>query len=398
MKVLISGAGIAGPTLAYWLLRYGHQPTIVDHAPALRTGGYVIDFWGLGYDIAEKMGLTGEIRALGYFVKEVRFVDGAGTRVGGFSANVFSAATRDRYVSLRRGDLASAIYGTVDGRVETVFGDSIAAIAEDADGVDVTFAHGAPRRFDLVFGADGLHSNVRKLVFGPQSGFEDYLGYKVAAFEVEGYRPRDEDVYVLYTEVGKQIARFAMRDDRTTVLFVNIDKEPETPDDLAGQKAALHATFGNGAWESKPILAALDRTDALYFDRVSQIRMDSWTSGRVALLGDAAFCASLLAGEGTALAMIAAYVLAGELDRAGGDHKAAFAAYERLMRPFIDEKQKAAKGFAASFAPKSALALFLRNQVSKLMGIPFVAHIAIGRGLTDNVDLPDYEADRSASD
>jgi 2-polyprenyl-6-methoxyphenol hydroxylase-like FAD-dependent oxidoreductase len=390
VKVLISGAGIAGPALAYWLLKYGHEPTIVEYAPRFRTGGYVIDFWGRGYDIAEKMGLIGEIRERGYFVKEVRFVNRDGERSGGFSAEVFSQATRDRYVSLRRGDLAATIYGLIDGKVETIFGDGIRSLAEDDDGVLVTLASGSERRFDLVFGADGLHSNLRNLVFGRQGRFEEYLGYKVAAFEIAGYRPRDEDVYMLYTEVGRQVARFSMHDDRTTILFVHIDEDPTTPAELVGQKAALHKIFDGDGWECPSILAALDAADELYFDRVSQIRMDAWTSGRIALLGDAAFCASLLAGEGSALAIIAAYVLAGELDHAGGDHVAAFAAYERLLRPFIAEKQKAAKGFAGAFAPRSKVALFLRNQITKAFHVPFVANLALGSGLQDNIDLPDY--------
>jgi 2-polyprenyl-6-methoxyphenol hydroxylase-like FAD-dependent oxidoreductase len=394
MKILISGAGIAGPALAHWLLKYGHEPSIVEHAPRFRTGGYVIDFWGRGYDIVEKMGLIPEIRERGYFVKEVRFVDRDGERTGGFCTDVFGRATRDRFVSLRRGDLAAAIYGSIDGEVETIFGDSIDSLTDDGEDVLVTLSGGNERRFDLVFGADGLHSNVRSLVFGPQDRFEHYLGYKVAAFEIAGYRPREEDVYMLYTEVGRQVARFSMRDDRTTILFVHIDEDPATPDDLAGQKAALHKVFDGDGWECAPILAALDAADELYFDRVSQIRMGAWTSGRVALLGDAAFCASLLAGEGSALAIIAAYVLAGELDRAGGDHVAAFAAYERLMRPFIAEKQKAARGFAGVFAPRSRLALFLRNQITKAFHLPFVASLALGSGLQDNIDLPNYRDEK----
>ena len=390
MKILISGAGIAGPTLAYLLANYGHEPTIVEHAPSLRTGGYVIDFWGIGYDIADKMGLIPQLRERGYVAKEVRFVDSNGQRIGGFSTSAFGEALQDRYMSLRRGDLAAAIYSKIDGRVETLFSDSIASLVDGADGVTVNFASGGERRFDLVFGADGLHSNVRNLVFGPQEIFEDYLGYKVAAIEVPGYRPRDEDVYVMYTEVGKQVARFAMHNGNTTVLFVYADKDDTTPHDLAGQKAAIHAVFEGDGWECKPILAALDLAPEVYFDRVSQIKMDSWTSRRVALLGDAAFCASLLAGEGSALAMIAAYVLAGELDLADGDYKTAFSNYEKLMQPFIAGKHKSARGFASSFAPKSEFALFLRNQISKLLSVPFIAHIAIGRSLNDNIDLPAY--------
>lgn len=390
MKVLISGAGIAGPTLAYWLLRDGHEATIVECAPQLRTGGYVIDFWGRGYDIAGKMGLWPRLRDSGYFVEAVRFVDGTGKRVGGFPFSVLGEAWRNHYVSLRRGDLAAAIYETIAGRVETILGDSVVDLTADEDGIDVTFARGAPRRFDLVFGADGLHSRVREIAFGPQKRFEHYLGYKVAAFEMKGYRPREENVYVMYTDVGKQVARFAMRDDRTTILFVYVDGDDTLPDDLAGQRAALRGVYDEGTWECRPILAALGKSDDLYFDRVSQIQMDGWTRGRVALLGDAAFCASLLAGEGSALAMIAAYVLAGELRRSD-DYRTAFANYERLMRPFIAEKQRAARGFAAAFAPKSRLGLLLRNQISKLMRIPLVTRATMARGLEDHIALPDYE-------
>jgi 2-polyprenyl-6-methoxyphenol hydroxylase-like FAD-dependent oxidoreductase len=392
MRILISGCGIAGPTLAYWLLRDGHDVSIVEHAPALRRGGYIIDFWGRGYDIAEKMGILPELRRNGYFVEEVRFVDGAGKRVGGFPVEVFARATHDRYVSLRRSDLAEALYRTVEGRAETRFGDSLVELSEEPDRVVATFRGGMVRDFDLVVGAGGLHSPVRDLVFGPQATFERYLGYKVAAFEIEGYRPRDELVYMMHTEVGRQVARFSMRDDRTTILFVYADADGRIPHDMDGRKEALHRAFADSGWETPVILDALDKADDLYFDRVSQIEMDRWTSGRCALVGDAAACPSLLAGQGSALAMIDAYVLAGEIARAGADYEAAFAAYERLVRPFITEKQKAARAFAGSFAPKSALSLFLRNVVSRFLGLPFVADLTVGRTLRDDIALPDYAA------
>lgn len=394
MRILISGAGIAGPTLAYWLAHYGLQPTLIETAPRLRTGGYVIDFWGAGFDIADRMGLIPEIMRQGYVAREVRAVNRSGKRVAGFPVDAFSRLTQGRYVSLPRGELAAAIFRRIEGKVETIFGDSVDRIEQTDKSVRVTFEHGRARDFDLVVGADGLHSRVRELAFGPENGFEKYLGYKVAAFAVDGYRPRDELVYVMYTEVGQQVGRFAMRGDRTMFLFTFADEDATAPSDTQAQKALLRQRFGASGWECPQILDALDNADDLYFDRVSQIRMDPrqglWTRGRVTLIGDAAFCVSLLAGQGSALAMVSAYILAGELHRANGDYAAAFARYHNLFAPFILTKQKAALRFAGAFAPKSRFGLFVRNQIFNLMAIPWVADLAAGRDLSDNIALPDY--------
>ena len=212
------------------------------------------------------------------------------------------------------------------------------------------------------------------------------------AFKAIGYKPRDELVYVSYTRPGQQVARFAMHDDHTLILFVyaNEGKPPVDPHDIAAQKAELHARFGDAGWECPQILEALDRTDDLYADRVSQIHMDRWHKGRVALLGDAAFCPSLLSGQGSALAMTAAYVLAGELNSAEGDHGAALQRYESMLRPFMASKQAAAEKFAGAFAPKSAFGVFLRNKVTSVMGIPFLARMIMGPSLVDQFELPDY--------
>lgn len=392
MRILISGAGIAGPTLAYWLDRCGFEPVIVESAPRLRTGGYIIDFWGAGYDIASRMGLLPRITSEGYKVRDVRVVDRNGKRVSGFSAGVFSRLTRDRYVSLPRGALAATIYDALEGRVETIFGDSVAGIEQTGSGVRVTFEHAGGRDFDLVVGADGLHSRVRELVFGPQERFETYLGYKAAAFEVEGYRPRDELVYVMRTEVGRQVVRFSLRGERTMFFITFADQDPALPDNPWARKEVLRRRFGGDGWEWPEILAALDRVDDVYLDRVSQIRMEPglWSQGRTTLLGDAAFCASLLAGQGSSLAMTAAYILAGELRRAGCDHGQAFARYQNLFGPFVARKQKAALRFAGMFAPGSRLSIFFRDQAFKLMNIGPVADLLVGRDLRDDIELPNY--------
>ncbi|OBJ24637.1 hypothetical protein A5621_00640 [Mycobacterium colombiense] len=392
MKIGIVGAGIAGPTLTYWLSRYGHEPTLIEKAPRLRTGGYVVDFWGGGYAVAERMGLTAELHATGYVVREVRLVDRNSRRVGGFSAEPFRRNVDGRFVTVPRGDLSAMIYRSIDDRAETLFGETVSAIEQHDAGVRVTLEGGGSRHFDLLIGAGGIHSPVRDLVFGPQSRFETDLGYRVAAFEAEGYRPRDELVYLAYTLPGRMIARFAMRDEKTMFLFVFTADHmsgPE-PQDVSQAKATLHQVFGNAGWECPEILRQLDGASDVYFDRTSQIVMDHWSDGRVALIGDAAAAVSLLAGEGTGLAMVQAYTLAGELNRARADHQDAFRRYERQLRPVVEARQRSARAFATMFTPRTALGLWTRNQASKLLNIPRLADRVVRSEFRDDIALPEY--------
>ena len=270
--------------------------------------------------------------------------------------------------------------------MKTIFGDSIAAIDEHSDGVRVAFEHEQDREFDLVVGADGLHSNVRRLTFGPESSFEHYLGCKVAAFVVDGYRPRDGLVYVTYCTPGRQVGRFALRGDRTMFLFVF---RAEHDGGGATPKEQLHNQFDDAGWECPRILAALDDVDDLYFDVVSQIRMDRWSQGRVTLVGDAAGCISLLGGEGTGLAITEAYVLAGELLRADGDHRRAFDAYETRLRPFIRDKQSSAEKLIGFFATKTRFGLWFRNVAMRTMNFGPMANL-FGGGMRDDFQLPEY--------
>jgi 2-polyprenyl-6-methoxyphenol hydroxylase-like FAD-dependent oxidoreductase len=390
MKVLVSGAGIAGPTLAHWLLHGGHEPTLVEHAPAFRTGGYVIDFWGVGYRVAERMGIERAVLDAGYRVHALRSVDDAGRIRSTLDTDVFQRVAGGKFTSLPRGDLAALVYATIDGRVEALFGNSIAEIEEHDAGVRVAFEHGAERGFDLVVGADGLHSNVRRLVFGPEADYERFLGCRVAACVVEGYRPRDELVYVTHNVPNRQVGRFALRGDRTMFLFVFRSDATDIPDDIAARKAVLRREFADAGWECPAILDAMESADELYFDVVSQILMPGWSRGRIALLGDAAACVSLLAGEGTGLAMTGAYVLAGELHRADGDWRRAFAAYEAKMRPFVRGKQDAARKYLAFFATRTRFGIWLRDMGMRIANHPSLADMFVGRGLRDDFDLPEY--------
>ena len=390
---LISGAGIAGPTLAYWLLRAGWTPTLIERAPEARKGGYVIDFWGLGYDIAERMGLAEEIQRIGYHVQELRIVGDRGGRTAGFGAAVFRQLTGGRYVTVKRTDLAALLLAKVADRCEVVFGEEIVGLDENPGGVDVRFRRGGARRFDIVVGADGLHSRLRALDLGPEADSEVFLGYVVAAFEAQDYRPRDDDVYVIHNEPGLMLARFAQKDDTTLFLFVAALEPGESAgaQEGEGQKSLLAARCSTMRWMEAPrIYCALQSAESIYFDRVSQIQLDRWSRGRVALVGDAAFCPSLLAGQGAALAMTASYVLAGELVRHGGDHADGFQSYERLLRPFIQRKQNAAKGFARAFAPRTRLGILFRNAVVRAAAAPVLSRLTVGRDVADRIALPNY--------
>ncbi len=390
--ILVSGAGIAGPTLAYWLLRRGFAPILIERGPHLRESGYVIDFWGVGFDVAERMDLIPALREAGEIIERIVFVSEEGKLRSELGGNLLARSLGDRFLSIQRGDLASAIYRTIEYDGEMIFGDSIAGLSAGAEGVEVTFDRGSPRSFDLVIGADGLHSVVRTALFGPREKFERYLGYYAASFLASGYSKRDEHAYLNYAAPGRQISRYTLRDGRTGFLLVfeNRDKLVDLAHDRYAQKQVLRHTFSREPWiEWSEIEKHLDACDDLYFDSVSQITLPCWSGGRIALVGDAAYCPSLLAGEGAAFAMAGAYILAAELERADGDYARAFAAYESRFRPFIERKQKSARGFAASFAPKTSFGLFVRDQVIRLSAIPVVGNFLMRHFVADRFVLPD---------
>lgn len=390
MKIGINGTGIAGPTLAYWLKKYGHEPILVERATALRTGGYVVDFWGLGYDIAEMMGLIPAIKEYGYQVKELLSVDSEGKARAQMPVSSLSKMVNGRYTSISRSHLARIIFGALED-VETRFGQYIVALEEDNSGVNVTLSNGSTDRFDLVIGADGLHSHIRHLVFGAESKFENDLGVYVAAFTINDYPHRNENQYIIHPEPSYQISRFSMRDNKTLILFT-FRKEliQHEPDNEAEEKALLHKIYNHCGWEAKEILSYLDVADDFYFDTVIQIQMPHWSKGRVALIGDAAACASLLAGEGTGLGMTEAYTLAGELHKACGDYNAAFAAYEAELKPFLHEKQKSASKMVTFFAAKSYISIMLVRLGINLASIPLFTRLLLGNSLKDNYKLKHY--------
>ncbi|OBI55459.1 hypothetical protein A5667_03840 [Mycolicibacterium fortuitum] len=387
MRIAISGAGVAGAALAHWLHRTGHSPMLIERAPAFRTGGYMIDFWGIGYQVSRKMGIESVIRGAGYDVESVRSLGSDGITRAELRVDVFRRMVGDGFTSLPRGDLAAAIYRTVEDCVPTVFGDSITGIDQGPDGVRVTFEKSPADDFDLVIGADGLHSNVRALVFGPEERFEHYLGCKVAACVVDGYRGGTSDAYLTYSVPGRQIGQFTLRGNRTMFLFVFRD---EHDDGGRTPKEQLHNQFDGAGWQCRQILAAVDGVDDLFFDVVSQIRMNRWSDDRVLLIGDAAGCISLLGGEGTGLAITEAYALAGELARAGDDYHRAFDSYESLLRPFIEGKQAGAERMLGFFATRTRFGLWFRDVAMRAMNLGRPIAGLFAGSVRDNLDLPDY--------
>jgi 2-polyprenyl-6-methoxyphenol hydroxylase-like FAD-dependent oxidoreductase len=389
---LVSGVGVAGPAVAYWLSQAGWRVIMVDNAPALRTGGYMVDFWGPGFEVAERMGLGPKLHEKGYRFGEIRLVDAAGRRFAHLGVDAVAGGLGDRYVSILRADLSAMLFARAADRVETRFDDEVTALWEVGDQAEASFRRGDRERFDLVVGADGLHSNIRRLAFPDSRSWLRHLGYLVAAITVEGYPHADPLAYVSRTVPGRQVARYGLRDGRTTLFFI-FAAELARGRPLAGleaQKALLTELYRDVGWEARDILAAVERAEDLYFDTVGQVCAPAWSRGPYVLVGDAAYCPSLLAGEGASFALAGAYVFAGELAKAHGRVEPAAAAYEALLRPVISRKQRSARTLGAWFAPRTRWGLFLRNQITRLANTPGLSRLIAGPMVEDALALPDY--------
>lgn len=357
--VLISGGSVAGLTLAFWLRRYGFQPTIVERAHALRSGGQPVDLRGAATKIVERMGVLPAIQASVTGTRGMSYLDRRG-RVAASLDQAFGVVSESD-PEIMRGDLVRILHETLPD-IEIVYGDSIASLSQRDDGVAVTFEHAEPRTFDLVIGADGLHSQVRKLAFGPERDYVKHLGYYVAIFSTSNFL--DLDRWGLYYNVpGRLASVYSTRDRSQARVMLGFASSPLSYDyrDLDQQRAILASRFAGDGWEVPRLLEAMRTAPDFFFDSTSQVRMDSHASGRVALVGDAGYCPSPLSGQGSSAAIVGAYVLAGELARSGGDHALAFRRYDRALRYFVELNQKLAESNGKWFAPTSAAAIWFRN-------------------------------------
>ncbi|WP_030669645.1 FAD-dependent monooxygenase [Streptomyces rimosus] len=445
--VLISGASVAGPALAYWLRRYGYRPTVVEVAPALRGGGFAVDFRGsASLTVLERMGVLDEVRRHRTGGSPTSFIDERGREVAALPPEFAGGE-----VELLRSDLSRILYehslyghgrpdselyeqavqpsggrdfdgqDTADRRlrgpgrrgteplaekegevgaplVEYVFADSIASLTETADGVHVTFERGAPRTFDLVIGADGLHSTVRRLAFGPEEKFVSHLGYYIAGWDLPTGNDDLDTRPVGYNEPGRfiSVGRTTRRagepgyEGETFCVFAS-DELTYDRRDTEGQKKLISQAYKGGGWRTEELAQTVWGTDGLYFDSISRVDVPRWSTGRIALLGDAAYGATV-GGMGTGSAVVGAYVLAGELAAAGGDHVRAFARYEEQLRPFVTQCQEGGRGAGEFLAPSTQEAIDARNT---LLNNPqaVAAMLQEGEDISAAIELRAYGAD-----
>ncbi|WP_113701372.1 FAD-dependent oxidoreductase [Nonomuraea lactucae] len=380
MKVLICGAGIAGLTLAWHLERSGWEVELVERAPAFRDGGYLIDFYGPGYEVAELMGLKPRLLEARYPVTELSYVDGGGRRTSHLTMPPdFSA----KVVSVLRGDLARAIQDGV--RSPVLYGASVEEVRQAGDGVAVRLTDGTERHVDLLVGADGAHSRVRGLVFGDEGRFLRHLGHHVAAYTMydEVLSERAGRRYEMLTVPGTMAGAYALREGRIALLFLRREPDPAVP---ADPRAALLSHYGDLGWILPEALPHCPEPPRLYYDQVTQVHLDEWSRGRVVLLGDACHAVSLFAGHGASLAMAGAWILAGEL-AAGGDVAAALTRYQNRLQPTVTEVQRFGRRFVHWMAPSSQWRVAARDLMLRLAKLPGGGRLFLGALITEGSDL-----------
>lgn len=385
-RVLISGASVAGCALAFWLNRYGYAVTVVEKAGGVRSGGYPIDVRGTAVEVVRRMGILPRLRDAHIDLRRLTFLDEDGSEVVSLNPHAVTGGAEGHDLEVRRGDLTDALCAVVPDDVEFLFGDSIDTLDQSGPEVDVTFRGGGRRTFDMVFGADGVHSRTRELILGPEQQFHRYLGYRFAVFTMRNTFGLSRET-VMWNSPGRAAALYAAGDDDVHA-FLNF-AQPEPPlgtfQDPQVQRDLVATVFADAGWEVPGMLAAMRDADDVYVDGVSQVHLPRWSSGKVALVGDAASAPSFLTGQGTSLALVGAYMLAGSL--AERDHAAGFAAYEHDTRAFVTANQELAGRGGATLFPTTTEELQQRNnRLRRLSSMP----PAGGRPAHSALTLPEF--------
>jgi len=393
MKVLISGAGIAGPALAYWLHRAGFQPTVVELAAGPRPGGQTVDIRGIAREVVERMGLMQTIRDRRMHERGMAYVRADGRRAAAMPAEFLDGAGPVAEIEILRGDLSEILLDATAQGVEYLYGDSITKLEQDDDGVLVTFHQSTERRFDLVVGADGVHSRVRSLAFGPEAQYVEHLGGYGSFFTVKTPEPLDGWIKIHSAPGGRWVGLRPDHDPQYAKALLSF-RSPQLPRlSQTEQKDLLAKTFAGVGWHASHLIEMMHDADDFYFDTTSRVVVPEWSRGRVVLLGDAGYCGSPLAGHGTALSLVGAYVLARELAAHDGDHARAFPAYQREMQAYVDQRMELPPGGLKMAMPMTAVGIRLRDTSTRLMtSRPFRGLLAKAiAGHPDAITLKPYE-------
>jgi 2-polyprenyl-6-methoxyphenol hydroxylase-like FAD-dependent oxidoreductase len=405
MRVLVSGASIAGPVLAYWLARRGFDVTVVERAPALRkTGGHAVDLFRPAMEISEQMGVLDQVQARATGTTRMILQRTNGRPPVHVDYLKLVGVISDRHVEIMRDDLSQIYYDAGREHVEYLFGDQITAISDDGT---VDFAHSSQRRFDIVVGADGLHSGVRQLVFGPDSGHSRFLGSYLAVLSVPKHLARDGEM-TNFLEVKRWATIYTadhLDDARAVFLFRSERPLNYHHRDDARQRTLVRTAFAGMHPTVDRWLTELDGHGTFYFDSITQLVLTRWSRGHVTLVGDAGYCPGPAVGGSTSLAVLGAYVLAGELERAGGDHAAAFAAYEAVMADPVRHSRAFARTVATSLVPRSEFGVWALAAAGRTLSVlPAGVTRALaklndkGVRLYDAMGYPDYPMPPSAID